>query len=368
MTVMKINNLSPLDGLRGIAITAVFIFHMAEGGAFKGLPWLQDLMLTGWLGVDLFFAVSGFLITRSAINLLGRDNYYKTFYRNRARRILPAYYSILMVLIVAFGFLYRENQYFHVFSERLTCLFLMCTNIETALTSIALPFGLNHFWSLAVEVQIYLLWPVIVANLSRRRLLVFALGVAAFSFGYRVYVLTSTEDWVLIYFSTFTRLDSFAMGAAVFLLSEHTRRRLISYTLIAGGICGGVATAFLNSGIPFNNPWASVFGITFAAFFSSGVVLIVVTENSKILIHALTNKYVMGLGTISYSFYIVHYPIMQSRYFWMPGVGTAVFGRTIQQDVLMGAILVAACLFVSFLSYQFLEKPFLAKKPKADFA
>src|SRR5471030_2932554 len=176
--VTKTNNLAPLDGLRGIAIMAVFVFHMAERGAFRGVPLLHDFMLTGWLGVDLFFAISGFLITRSAINLLGGANYYRTFYANRARRILPAYFSVLVVLIVVFNVLYRNSEYLGFFNARVPCLVLLCTNMETALTSIANPFGVNHFWSLAVEVQIYLFWPVMVSLLSRKNLLIFALSLA----------------------------------------------------------------------------------------------------------------------------------------------------------------------------------------------
>lgn len=362
MTMCNTHNLAPLDGLRGIAIIAVFIFHIATAGAFSGIPFLHDVMLSGWLGVDLFFTISGFLITRSAINLVGHSNYYSTFYKNRARRILPAYFSILIILSVAFNFFYHNSESLDLFNDRIPCLILMCTNMETALTSTATPFGVNHFWSLAIEVQIYLFWPIIVSFLSRKNLIIFAVGLALFSFGYRVFVMLSTGNWIFTYFSTVTRLDSFAMGAAAFLISENSRRRVISYILIVIGILGEAMTAFVNSGIPYNKEWSNVFGITFAAFLSSGIVLAVVTGNAKKISQALMSKYLVGLGVISYSFYVLHFPIMGSRWFGLTEKSWKIFGQSIRQDIVMTSVLFTICLCTAVLSYYIFEKPFFSKK------
>jgi peptidoglycan/LPS O-acetylase OafA/YrhL len=362
MTMTKTYDLAPLDGLRGIAITAVFIFHIATAGAFRGTPLLHEIMLAGWLGVDLFFAISGFLITRSALTLVGHPNYYSTFYKNRARRILPAYFSTLTILIIAFNVFYHDSESLDLFNDRIPCLILMCTNMETALTSTATPFGVNHFWSLAIEVQIYLFWPIIVSSLSRRNLTIFAVGLALFSFGYRVCTMLSTGNWIFTYFSTVTRLDSFAMGAAVFLVSENSRRRIISYTLILIGIFGEAITALINSGIQYNKEWSNVFGITFAAFLSSGIVLAVVTGSTRKISQAFTSKYLVGLGIVSYSFYVLHFPIMGSRWFGLTEKNWKTFGQSIQQDMVMTVVLFTTCLCAAVLSYYVFEKPFFRKK------
>lgn len=357
------NNLAPLDGLRGIAIAAVFAFHIATGNAFNGIPWLQEIMLTGWLGVDLFFVISGFLITRSAINLSGKPGYYSKFYKARAWRILPAYFSVLAVLIVLYNVFYAHlGDGLALFNERIPCLVMMCTNLQTAFTSTATPFGVNHFWSLAIEVQIYLFWPIAVAMLSRKNLLFFAVAIALCSFGYRAYTIATTGNWIYTYFSTFTRLDSFAMGAAVFLISGSSRSRAISHWLIGIGLLGATITAFANSGIHYNREWSNAFGITFAAFICSGVVLAVTTGNAKTLSSLLSFKPLMMLGVISYSFYILHFPIMGASLVSLINPDWYLFEPSIWQNIAFASVLFSVCLLASIVSYFFLERPFLSKR------
>ena len=357
-------NLAPFDALRGIAILSVFIFHIAEVGAFKSLPLLHNFFLTGWLGVDLFFAISGFLITRSAINLLSKSNYYQTFYTNRARRILPAYFSTLIILIISFNFFYRNTDALALFNTRIPCLVMLCTNMETALTSIATPFGVNHFWSLAVEVQIYLIWPIIVSNLSRQKLLIFSLALALFSFSYRIYVMYSTENWVFIYFSTITRLDSFALGSAAFLISEKNYRHIVSYIAICTGLIGLAITATINSGIPYSKVMSNVFGITFAALFSSGLVLALTTRKNNKSLNILNNKHLINIGIISYSFYILHFPIMGSKWFAPFNNDWGTFGMSIQKDIAITAALFSLCLCAAALNYHLVEKKFFLQGAK----
>ncbi len=165
-----------LDGLRGLAILAVVEFHFAEGltNASRPESAIYNVFRTGWLGVDLFFVLSGFLITGILSNSKGTPGYFRNFYWRRALRIFPPYYAFLFV----FGVLYPlarhrplDAPWWH----------------WTYLTNVAIAAGLpvnscSHFWSLAIEEQFYLLWPLLIYMLSRKAAMnacIACVGIAA---------------------------------------------------------------------------------------------------------------------------------------------------------------------------------------------
>src|SRR5262245_16358318 len=143
-----------LDGLRGIAILLVILYHN-----FGFIPFLNY----GWLGVDLFFVLSGFLITEILLKTRTTTNYFKNFYTRRVLRIFPLYYLCLILVIVIFPLIknfpydlsfYRENQVWFWFYLQNWMLIFKQWNDSAIL--------LNHFWSLAVEEQFYIVWPLLV--------------------------------------------------------------------------------------------------------------------------------------------------------------------------------------------------------------
>ena len=171
----------------------------------------------------------------------------------------------------------------------------------------------------------------------------------------------STENWVFIYFSTITRLDSFALGSAAFLISEKSYRNLASSIAICTGLIGLAVTATINSGIPYSKVMSNVFGITFAALFSSGLVLAITTGKNNKLLNILKNKYLINLGIISYSFYILHFPIMASKWFAPIKDNWGFFGVSIQKDIAITVTLFSLCLCAAALNYHTIEKFFLKK-------
>jgi peptidoglycan/LPS O-acetylase OafA/YrhL len=142
-----------LDGLRGVAVILVFVFHSLG----PLLPGVGPIAYMGWLGVDLFFVLSGFLITSILLRARDAENYYKVFYARRALRILPLYYLALALslLITRDHYSFRTQIWF----------WLNLSNLVTAFNPMLIPW-VSHYWSLAVEEQFYLIWPAVVRRVT----------------------------------------------------------------------------------------------------------------------------------------------------------------------------------------------------------
>ena len=142
-----------LDGLRGLAVLSVFIFHSVGVFITPGGP----VAYMGWLGVDLFFVLSGFLITSILLRARDAENYYRVFYARRALRILPLYYLVLSLSLL--------TTHDHYSLRAQIWFWLNLSNLATAFNPMLIPW-LSHYWSLAVEEQFYLVWPALVRRVS----------------------------------------------------------------------------------------------------------------------------------------------------------------------------------------------------------
>src|SRR5258708_484016 len=167
-----------LDTLRGIAVSMVVLFHafaFTYGlNGLSGVPkMLVGMTMCGSTGVNLFFVLSGFLITGILLDTRSRTDYYKRFYLRRALRILPLYYAVLvlLLLVVRAGLVQR-----HVSWAFLGLSAVYLSNV-TDLFGVPMQYGV--LWSLAVEEHFYLLWPAAVRALSLRRVIACAAGVVA---------------------------------------------------------------------------------------------------------------------------------------------------------------------------------------------
>src|ERR1044072_1415372 len=208
-----------LDGLRGIAITAVFIHHLQhfiyQGDRLFG--WL--FLPFGSLGVDIFFVLSGFLITTLLLEEHASTNTInlKKFYIRRALRLLPALF-VLLAFTALFALLFLP------FSEATTTARLSIIAIFYG-TNWALAFGersdlLGHLWSLAVEEQFYVIWPlalmlVLRFGLARRRLVLLIVSLIVLVCLYRCLLVSPEVDPLRIYFGSDTRADSLLAGCPV---------------------------------------------------------------------------------------------------------------------------------------------------------
>ncbi len=213
--------LGALDGMRGIAIAAVVVYHTRFYLIQDGFPTPRG----GFLGVDVFFVVSGFLITALLLIEDGRDGSIALvgFYWRRAVRLLPALVPMLgaYLLYASYaGVLNRDKV------AAVAAALGFVSNWWRILDGSNVP-GLGHLWSLAVEEQFYLLWPAAVLLLIRRRRfgVAAALVVAAIaaSMSWRMLLWSRADDWVLVYIRTDARIDQLLLGALVAVLWFHGR-------------------------------------------------------------------------------------------------------------------------------------------------
>lgn len=209
---MKLPYYKNLDGVRGIAALLVMVFHFFHGlHPVEGAPpALVRLTQFGQTGVDLFFVLSGFLITRILIQSKEKQGYFKNFYLRRTLRIFPLYYLFLILTYYTFphfipvqpATLHQQLPYFTYLQG-----FAITFNWDTL--------GPGHFWSLAVEEHFYLFWPLAVLFLPRKNLLKLIGGIVLSALVLRAIMFTQGYE---VYYFTFTRFDSLAIGAGLALL------------------------------------------------------------------------------------------------------------------------------------------------------
>jgi peptidoglycan/LPS O-acetylase OafA/YrhL len=207
-------HISSLDGIRGIAILAVVYFHYMDK---RGTGVLGALSSAGWMGVDLFLVLSGFLITSILWEQRGREHYFRNFYTRRALRLFPLYYSILGMILVLTPVLHIQWHALQL------AFFFYCSNYMLSyhyFEGFVGPFELYHTWTLALEEQFYFFWPWLVGSLalSRRRLVQICVAGIVLAPIFRVALLHFDQPPWLVTTSLPTRMDSLLIGGALALI------------------------------------------------------------------------------------------------------------------------------------------------------
>jgi peptidoglycan/LPS O-acetylase OafA/YrhL len=199
-----------LDGIRGIAIIWVVLHNAMDipVAASTGLYSLVNVLAhAGWIGVQLFFGLSGFLITYGLLEAQGRTGFFRNFYARRALRILPLYYGVLLALLVIAPLVPALHWPYGFGGHVSLWLFLVNWTHDA-------PYGFAHFWSLAVEEQFYLLWPFLVWRLATRRLIWACIGISIAALALRSLMVGYGVDPWTLYTNTACRMDALALGAA----------------------------------------------------------------------------------------------------------------------------------------------------------
>ena len=341
------------DGLRGIAILAVVLYHCQP--LLQG-TFLEKFVVWGWSGVSLFFVLSGFLITGIILDSGPTSGFYANFFARRFLRIWPVYWLLLLLHYFFFPFVFSGYRWmFHIVSGAPWLYLLLFVQ---NLWPIALPGSIGPTWSLAIEQQFYLFWTPIARRLPPRSLLLAAVVMLATSPLVRLYYgdrFTATN--------TLTHLDGLAVGS---LLAGALRLfpwppaawRWISRGALALGACG--VALMLNRGSAFTD---SLLAIGFGGMLLTAL-LGQEFDRPSLYCRALGCRPLAFVGKISYGLYVTHILVFSilGGYVDKPLVHFGIPG-----NLAIVAIRVTAAIGFASLMWFYFEKPILGLKRYFNF-
>ncbi len=343
-----------LDGLRALAIWFVLVGHLlftypSTPASTRFLPHaVASVLEHGWLGVDLFFVLSGFLITGILLATKSRGSraYFRRFYIRRAARILPLYFVVLIVLVVAFH-------------GRFAPFFAFCALLSANLASlfnIGVPDAAGPYWSLAVEEQFYLIWPWLVLYLKAERLARVAIGVIAIEPFLRLSAHGQALE--LMWY----RADGLAMGAFLAVWFSKWNGELAPARSLAIGLAG-IAAAITVVGIPLGSlrpgDASANFHITQAVCIFGALVVIAVAYSGKRIVAPLRWWALSTTALLSYCIYLVHKPIADG-FAWALATNTWYATLSPEASLAFRTVCVLAIAYAAAaLSRRFIELPFI---------
>jgi len=376
------NRVAVLDGIRGLAVLLVLMNHLlTRGDANQGLRSIPfKIAEAGWIGVDLFFVLSGFLITSILLRDLGSPHYFRNFYVRRVLRIFPLYYGALIAVFLIVprivGVTPAEQSV--IGHQHFAWLYVM--NFA--------PFDfrggwihIGHFWSLSIEEQFYFVWPLILFLSGRKAAIRIAIGAIALSIALRFLLSTAAlSDPRFVWLAalgcfdwTPCRFDGLAAGALVAMWSRDSAARawmaraagpvaLASGLILAGLTWRGAVENVLARPVTPLLAFSKVAGFTFFALFFAALIAFV-TQKGTVLSTVLATPALRFLGRYSYGLYVFH------------GLLLPVFERRLPRELLeplaggraAGAVLYfvitsSVSLAAAMLSFHLFESPFLRLK------
>jgi peptidoglycan/LPS O-acetylase OafA/YrhL len=321
-----------LDGLRGLAVLLVLLAHSAI--AFTHIPAMKWIDGYGSLGVQLFFVLSGFLITRILLDTRDTPYYFRNFFAKRSLRIYPLYYALLIFVMFS-GLVHQHGVRWWPYT-------LFLSNLVYGDTTQPAPLG--PVWTLAVEEQFYIFWPVIVSLLPRRRLEQLCYTIITGAICLRL-------TGVLQSHNTLLQLDALAAGALIACRFEQIAawRPYASFVTCILPLGLGLPAGLLNN----LSQTAQVIGGT--------ALLIVLLDDAAPVSKVFSAPAARYLGKISYGVYLLHSLVFAG--FLKSGFGQAIIvsGSAIAATLcLLGEF--ALVIAIATVSFFFFESPFLRLK------
>lgn len=358
-----------LDGLRGMAVLMVLLFHF-----WQGLPVYQhlfspeisrglSLFSIGQKGVDLFFVLSGFLITGILLRTRGAAHYFKNFYIRRSLRIFPLYFAVVLGCLLvgaiwsAPGFQWNQSWWYLCYLQ----------NVGTTFWpgSVGEP---GHFWSLAVEEHFYLFWPLVVLLLNRRQLVFFSLALVVLSILVRAVFLRLGLD---VFTFTLCRMDTLALGALLAVLFTDPGQWLATRTWVARG-CLPVAGLALGAFFVWSGTASALLQTFKYTLFAGlcGVVLILALSPGRWnpLPRLFNLAWLREMGKTSYAMYVFHPFIYAGVMGRLYGAGWSPLRGLLWPALLTELVLaLGLTILASRISWVFFEQPLIKLKSRFQY-
>jgi len=365
-----------LDGLRGFAVLIVIIFHTMHVPKittnFLDVS-MHSLFMMGWCGVDIFFALSGFLITSILLNTKANEGYFTSFYYKRILRIFPLYYLYLAFIFIFF-FPLMENRVvgqdkfkLELAEQAQPWFWLYFSNIKQFFLGRNFGAGVGHLWSLAIEEQFYLVWPCLVYFCSIKNLKTLSLSLIVFSILLRIAFFYNNVSPQSIYTFTLTRFDALLYGGYVAILIKDgyvfNQKKAHSLLLFLLALC---VPLFIFFGPRYEStPIMFTIGYSIVGLTAGTLIVILQSGEASIVSKIFNRKWLMFFGKYSYALYLFHVLIRQAIYrvFSQPKL---FFGLQIFWDLFVIAIVIAISTVAALISWHCYEKWFLKLKHRFD--
>jgi peptidoglycan/LPS O-acetylase OafA/YrhL len=326
-----------IDGLRGVAVLAVVGFH-----AFPGI------IPGGFIGVDIFFVISGYLITKIILESQDKNGFsYSDFYSRRIRRIFPSLITVLLASMI-FGWINLLPGEFVNLGKNIAASTVFLSNLLAyqelnyfSLSAETKP--LLHLWSLGIEEQFYLVWPLIIAIAYKRKSKILWVAMFAFAISFTANIYSSSSNLSLAFYMPQNRFWELLIGSLIALsprierfngLINNNQKSIVGAILLLLGLC------LINKERAFPGWWPLFPTLGTMLLISSGA-------KAPINAKALSNRALVSIGLISYPLYIWHWPILSFLYISYNG--------TPPSWVRLLAVLVS--LVLAWLTFLFIEKP-----------
>ena len=343
-----------LDSVRGLAVLLIMLFHCFNYVVFK----------FGWIGVDLFFVLSGFLITGILLDSKATANCYKNFIVRRILRIFPLYYFILLFCLVVVPLIWPKlfGNGFEYYIHHQSWFWLYMQNWLYSKTGFPDNHTLVHLWSLAVEEQFYIFWPLVVRIFNTKKLFAVCLIIIIFSLIFRFYIgVKMGLIHPFQYMATLSRMDALITGAIIAILIRKRPAWLEKYTVpvfIISLIILGASMLYLRAVLFLR--LAPVY--TFIDILSGCLLIFMLSKRKFLILRPLHHSVFSFLGKYSYGLYVYHYILYNVfEYSVLPKLITVIEKKEIAL-LGIGIVVFFISIPISMLSYNYLEKPFLKLK------
>jgi len=368
-----------LDGLRGLAILMVLMDHLARI-VTHGVAGSTAARFArcGWVGVDLFFVLSGFLITGILYDTLHARHYFRNFYMRRVLRIFPLYYGVVLGSVVVLPLIWNQAWFdsllphgggrigssLAVLRHNQIWLWFYASGLTQSFHRLDWQM-LGHFWSLDVEEQFYLVWPIVVFLVGRRKpLMVVCATVAVASTVLRAVLLRFASGTVDVYFFTPCRMDTLALGGLLALAVRGPQgvRPLLSPAKWSVVVCGILMMlwGWYRRALSHEDWWVQGPGFSVIALFFGGLLVLCLAGPADAGVARLFSRRELRLlGKYSYAMYVFHYLVMLVA---TPDGLAEMVGSYWLGATLYSLMVLALTLGLAFLSWHLYEKQFLKLK------